>query len=221
VVGELLSGQIVSSVLRQVRDFAESTSVSEGIAVRTYGELRVPEAGMWLQQTKVGGKESEPLAVEEIIADLQAQSLLDRPLVIGAGSTCQALKHALIEGGTLRGVDVRKPDGEWQFDVTEKDLLALSNARLVVSFTRQQGFLFGRGNQVLSGRFLRGLTWPDDVVIVGTRNKLLSLEGRPLLVDTGDRALDEALCGIIEIVSGFEDRLLYRVAVDYAVAAHP
>lgn len=221
VVGELLSGQIVSSVLRQVRDFADKASASEGIALRAYGELRVPEAGMWLQQTKVGGKESEPLAVEEIIADLQAQSLFDRPLVIGAGSTCLAFKNALIEGGTLRGVDVRTPDGAWQFDVAEKDLLALSHARLVVGFARQQGFLFGRGNQVLSSRFLRRLTWPDDVLIIGTRNKLLSLEGRPLLVDTGDRALDAALCGLVEIVSGFEDRLLYRVAIDYAGGANP
>jgi hypothetical protein len=40
-----------------------------------------------------------------------------------------------------------------------------------------------------------------------------------LLVDTGDRALDEALCGLVEITSGFEDRLLYRIAIDYTDSA--
>ena len=72
--------------------------------------------------------------------------------------------------------------------------------------------LFGRGNQQLDAEFLATLDWPGDVRVIGTRTKLLSLGGQPLLVDTGDDALDERLSGLVEIVTGYEDSLLYRVA---------
>ena len=68
------------------------------------------------------------------------------------------------------------------------------------------GGLLGRGNQQLSptllGRLDRG-----DLIVVGTRTKLASLEGRPLLIDTDDPALDGRLAGLIEITTGYEDRL--------------
>jgi predicted polyphosphate/ATP-dependent NAD kinase len=83
---------------------------------------------------------------------------------------------------------------------------------LIVSFTRHQGFLFGRGNQQLSARFLNQLRWPDDVYVVASRTKLLSLEQRPLLLDTSDDELDERLCGLVEVVTGYEDSLLYRLS---------
>ena len=165
----------------------------------------------------MGGKESEPLAAQDICADVLERELRNRPIVLGAGSTCLAIKEALGFAGTLRGVDVLLPSGDVALDVNERVLLTLEQPRLIVSFTRQQGFLFGRGNQMISAPFLRRMSWPDDVLIVGTRTKVLSLEGRPLLVDTQDVALDHALSGLVEIISGYEDRLLYRVATDYSL----
>ena len=47
--------------------------------------------------------------------------------------------------------------------------------------------------------------------MVGSRTKLLSLDGRPLLVDSGADDVDAKLRGIVTIVSGYEDALLYRV----------
>ena len=81
---------------------------------------------------------------------------------------------------------------------------------VVLSFSRRQGFLIGRGNQQLSPGFLRGVE-RRALWIVGTRSKLASLDGRPLLVDTDDAALDRSLCGLYEVVSGYDDRLWYRV----------
>jgi len=81
---------------------------------------------------------------------------------------------------------------------------------LIVSFTRTQGFLFGRGNQQLSSQFLKNIP-RCDVWVIGTRSKLLSLQGRPLLIDTDDPELDRAWSGLVEVTTGYEDRMWYRV----------
>ncbi len=221
LLAQLVTGGLVVPVLRAVRDYDDQAEEAE-ILLRTYGELRVPEAGGYLQQTKIGGKESEPLAVEEIVAHVCEEILPGLPedcdLVLGPGSTCLAIKQALNATSrvpselTLRGVDVYTHNGQWLIDVGSDTLLSLPVKHLVISFTRGQGFLFGRGNQQISASFLRRLCWPQDVTIVGTRTKLTSLEQRPLLLDTGDNVLDQQLIGLVEIVTGYQDCLLYRLA---------
>ena len=53
-----------------------------------------------------------------------------------------------------------------------------------------------------------------NIRILASRTKLATLDGRPLLVDTGDAALDQQLCGLWPITSGYQDTLLYRVGTD-------
>ncbi len=220
IVEDLVEGRIVTSATRTVRDFDDAAASTDAIKLKSFGELSVPESHVYLQQTKVGGRESEPLAIEEICAEILNLQLRSRPIVIGPGGTCLAIKTALGFEGTLRGVDILFPDGRTQLDVGEAALLALVDASeifLIMSFTRRQGFLLGRGNQMLSAAVLNRIQWPADVLIVGTRTKLASLAGRPLLVDSADPEFDRKVSGLIEIVSGFEDRLIYRVATDAAL----
>ena len=40
----------------------------------------------------------------------------------------------------------------------------------------------------------------------------MALGGRPLLVDTGDPAVDQLLSGYIRVVSGYGRELVYRIA---------
>ena len=216
VVVGILRGQFLQRIQREVRDYDEQ---ADDLSLRTYGYLAVPEAAGFVQQTKVGGKESEPLALTEICADVLErvdELAADTTLVLGAGSSVFSIKQALAMPATLRGVDLRTADGEFESDVTASRLERLvresTRVHLVVSFTRVQGFLFGRGNQQLSASFLTHLDWPLDVTVIGTRTKLLSLEGAPLLVDTGNDSLDRTLSGVVDVVCGYEERLLYRVA---------
>ena len=48
--------------------------------------------------------------------------------------------------------------------------------------------------------------------VLGTRSKLLSLEGRPLMIDTDDPQLDADWSGLVQIIAGYDDRLWYQVA---------
>jgi predicted polyphosphate/ATP-dependent NAD kinase len=208
----LVGGEFVARRLAEVRDYDQQGSDETDMQIRIYGEMCVPDVGGYLQQTKVGGKESEPLALQEICAGVLERLPPDRNLVLAPGSTCLAIKAALGLDGTLRGCDVLPVQGEALLDAMAAQLEGVHNPVLVVSFTRQQGFLFGRGNQQLSARFLNQLNWPEDVYVVASRTKLLGLQQRPLLLDTGDDQLDEKLSGLVEVITGYEDSLLYRLS---------
>ena len=87
---------------------------------------------------------------------------------------------------------------------------AHDDAFIVVTVIGGQGHVFGRGNQQLSPAVIRRVG-ADHVLVIATQTKLLSLEGRPLLVDTGDPALDADLCGYVKVVTGLGERTMYRV----------
>lgn len=215
-------GELVNRVLAEVRDVDEAAAREGRAASRYYGEMCTPAPGGFVQHTKIGGREDDALAVEEIVQGVCAlvEEHRDRPWVLGPGGTLLSIKERLGGrpgehgggNGTLLGVDVRLPDGRWLTDVGEADLLRLDAVPLlIVGFGRNQGILFGRGNQQLSAAFLRRLDRHDDIVVVSTRSKLRAMDGRPLLLDTGDAALDVALSGVWEILCGYDERLLYRV----------
>ena len=63
---------------------------------------------------------------------------------------------------------------------------------------------------------LHALSWERDVTVVGSRTKMATLEQRPLLVDTGDATLDQQLSGLVSVLTGYDDFLLYRVANTYS-----
>ncbi len=212
LLGRLLTGGLVQSVTREVKDLDEAALRQGTIRPHSYGELKVPEPGGYLAHTKERGRESEALAVEEIAADV-VERLQDekRMVVLGPGSTVRRIKELLGVEPTLLGFDVWQQGATLATDVDAAWLESqLEEGIVVLSFTRNQGFLLGRGNQQLSPAVLRRLK-REDLWVVGTRTKLKSLDGRPLLIDTNDPALDAELGGLIELITGYEDRLYYRV----------
>lgn len=213
VLNRLAVGGLVSGVRRDVRDWDPARTADGEIRPKLFGELLVAELGGFVQHTKEAGRESEALAVTEIAAQVcEMIGESEVPWVLGPGGTLAAIKQALGMEATLLGVDVFLAGKQICQDAQAQWLERLDGeSRLVISFTRGQGFLLGRGNQQLSPRFLGGLG-KQALTVVGTRSKLLTLAGRPLLVDTDDPELDRALTGLIEVLAGYDDRLLYRVA---------
>jgi predicted polyphosphate/ATP-dependent NAD kinase len=210
IVFRLGSGGQVAACEGAVRDLDEDARRAGQIRTQHYGTLQIPVAAGYVQQTKVAGKESEPLVLEELAAHWQAHA--SGQMVLGPGSTCARVKEALGLTPTLLGVDVWN-NGELQgTNVTASWLAANAPApdAVVLSFAREQGFLLGRGNQQLSASWLAGIDRAR-LKIVGTRSKLASLAGRPLLVDTDDPALNRRLQGLVPVLVGYEDELLYRI----------
>jgi predicted polyphosphate/ATP-dependent NAD kinase len=52
----------------------------------------------------------------------------------------------------------------------------------------------------------------DNIIVVSTADKINSLGGKPLLVDTGERAVDKMLGGYIRVVIGYDEQIVYRVS---------
>ena len=85
------------------------------------------------------------------------------------------------------------------------------NCELVLNLMGGQGHIVGRGNQQLSADFLKQLG-KDNILLVATKSKLQNLSGRPLIVDSGDMPTDQQLSGLISIITGYHDQVLYPVA---------
>ena len=215
VLVRLVEGGLVRSGRADVRDLDEAALRDGVVRPRYFGELLVPDLGGFLQRTKESGRENEALALGEIVADVVERIRESGPsmlFVLGPGSTVAAIKDELGMNATLLGVDVYRDGAQIGEDVDARWLEQELDApfSLVVSFTRGQGFLLGRGNQQFSPGFLSRLDRAN-LIVPATRSKLLSLDGRPLLIDTDDADLDRGLAGLLEITSGYEDRLWYRM----------
>lgn len=230
VLLRLLSGGLVAMTEGEVRDIDEAALRAGQLTNTYFGSLRTPMLGHYMQHLKQGGKEIDGLAQQEIAAAVAGMLVPDVCYLLGAGSTVFAIKQQLGLEGSLLGVDAIMNGVQLARDASERDLLDLlsresmqatvqatvqttvqvTEACIVLSPTRGQGALFGRGNQQFSPAVIRAAG--ERLLVVATRGKLLALEGRPLFVDTGDAALDQSLCGLTEVIAGFEDRLLYTVA---------
>jgi predicted polyphosphate/ATP-dependent NAD kinase len=213
LVGQLVEGELVASVLAEVRDVDEQALREGRVSSRFYGELPVPAFGGFLQHVKSGGREDEALVVNEI-AEYVAERLRERggTWVLGAGSTLATVKEKLGMQPTLLGVDIAH---EGELLVADADARAIerhvdAGSILVLSFARGQGFLLGRGNQQLTPAAVEHIP-RESLWVVASRTKLLSLEGRPLRVDTGDAALDRRLAGLVEVTTGYDDAIFYRI----------
>jgi predicted polyphosphate/ATP-dependent NAD kinase len=99
-------------------------------------------------------------------------------------------------------------------DVNESQLLELlqgRKARIIVTPIGGQGCLFGRGNQQISPQVIEKVG-RENIIVVGTAGKINALRGRPLWVDTGERAVDQKLSGYVKVVTGYNEQAVYKIS---------
>jgi predicted polyphosphate/ATP-dependent NAD kinase len=91
------------------------------------------------------------------------------------------------------------------------ELVHGTRAKIVLTPIGGQGFLFGRGNQQISPAVIKNVG-VENILVVSTREKINSLRGQPLLVDSGEQELDQLLSGHIKVITGYDESVIYKVA---------
>ena len=216
LVAGLIKGQLYSVKSAEVMDLDEDAFRAGQVKASCYGYMHVPVDEQRMQAMKQGGVDSESLVLEDIAADFIDNMQDDVLYLMGSGTTTAAIMNAIGLDDTLLGIDAVFNNELVARDLAERDILSLLNderysaAKIVVTAIGGQGHVFGRGNQQFSPAVIRRVG-RDNIIVVATRNKLRSLEGRPLRVDTGDSELDAELAGMKQIITGYEQRTLYRI----------
>ena len=216
LVTQLAQGKPLALKQAEVMDLDEDAYRAGKVSSRCYGYLSVPVDDARMQAMKQGGVNHEEIAVQDIASDV-VENMEDEVLYfIGAGTTTAAVMDELGLDNSLLGIDVVLNNELIASDVDEKAMLDLlidvpdKTAKIIVTAIGGQGHVFGRGNQQFSPAVIAKVG-SRNIIVIATNEKLRSLQGRPLLLDTGSVELDKKLSGMKQIVTGFEQRTLYRL----------
>ena len=215
VVERLVRGELSSLKRADVMDIDEALFRQGTVKARRYGDMLIPAELEYVQAVKMGGIESDELVLADIAAEV-IERVDDEYLVMGSGSTVAAVMEDMGLENTLLGVDLVHDQQLLGSDLTEQQLyqqvanIEPGKVKLVITVIGGQGHVLGRGNQQLSPRILRHIG-RENVWLVATKSKLESLQGRPLLLDSGDETLDQEWSGLIAVITGYHDEVLVRL----------
>mgnify|MGYP002640305505 FL=1 len=209
-----LQGKGVRIHEAEVLDLNEDAYRDGQISTHLCGSLTIPYRRRRVQKQKVPTPASEVVQAQAIATDVVERMTPAQAYVLGPGTTTRAIAEHLDLPKTLVGVDIITRDKLLVSDVGEQQILEMLSHRplkLIVTPTGGQGFLFGRGNQQISPRVIR-LVGRENILVVCLASKIAALRGRPLLVDTSDPKVDKLLTGYIEVVTGYREKIIYKIA---------
>jgi len=196
----------------EVMDIDEQAFRNGIVKARLFGYLKIPYERRCIQGRKLGSSPSDEIIQKAIAEDIIENMNNDFLYIIGPGTTTRAIMQSLDLSCTLLGIDAVYKKELIDLDLNESDLLKLINkkkTKLIITPIGGQGYIFGRGNQQLSPQVIRKVK-KGNIIIIATYNKIVSLEGSPLLIDTGDLSLDKELNGYVQIVTNYHERTVYK-----------
>src|SRR5699024_8190979 len=98
-------------------------------------------------------------------------------------------------------------------DVSEETLWQIINGKetkIILTVIGGQGHILGRGNQQITPRIIENVG-KQNLLIIATTEKLLSVPSYRLLVDTGSEYLDNFLKGYIKVTTNYNEFTLVYV----------
>ena len=193
---------LVAHELGEVMDIDEDVFRLGRLSASLYGYMKIPVARHMQGKKSVGFDDQEALrgAARSVVREMEA----DVFYVVGPGTSTRCVFDVLNLEKTLLGVDVLFENRLVKTDASYPDLLSLLEGkkyRIVVTTIGGQGCLFGRGNQQIGPQLLREAS-KNDIIVMASLGKLLSIPDRTLYNDTGDPELDKFLSGYYRVRTG-------------------
>ena len=196
----------------EVMDIDEDLFRQGIVEAKLYGYIDILTEKDMTQNLKSGKGLSEEASTYMIAQYITDEMKKDTLYIIGSGSTTKAIKNKLEIDGTLLGVDLVYNKKLICKDACEKDILSClekyPEAKIIITVIGGQGFIFGRGNQQLSADVLKK-TGKENIMIAATKQKMISLLGRTLLIDTGNEDVNKYLEGYYRITTGIDDFVIF------------
>lgn len=212
-----LRGEI-GSAPADVLDLDEERYRQGEWAVRLHMSATTPFEPSYMQTAKAIISGQDDAAVTADIAEHLKEEIAADPqslLLLGPGSTVQAIGRTLGVEKTLLGIDAMHRGRIIGNDLNERAILTLlqrhPHSRLLLSPIGAQGFVLGRGNQQLSPAVIRRIG-ASNIIVTATPAKLART---PLLrFDTGDSDLDRELTAgrFVAVLIGYRRTRLVRTA---------
>lgn len=202
----------------EVMDLNEAELRNGHILPQLYGYLQLPHAPRLTQGGKARHASGSTAQRSAIARSFREGMQADALYLIGPGSTTQTLLELLGVEGSLLGVDAVRGDGVLLArDASRHTLEELADhwpgpLHLVLSPIGGQGMVLGRGNQQISARLLRA-AGRSGLHILAPRDKLLSLHGGVLRIDSGDAQLDAQFNGFLPVTTGYREQAMWPVSV--------
>jgi predicted polyphosphate/ATP-dependent NAD kinase len=187
------------------------------VSARLYGYMKIPYERGLNQSSKAGSNPRDEMYQDEIALDVIHNMDPNVMYLVSAGTTTKAVMDKLNLKGTLLGIDALKNKQLISADLNESAILELmarepdTNVKIITTIIGRQGYIFGRGNQQLSPAVIRRVG-KENIILIATINKILSLNEEAFLVDTGDPELDGELEGYIRVTTGFGKQHIYKVS---------
>ena len=201
----------------EVMDIDEEMVRQDKVSAKLYGYMQIPYERGLNQSSKAGSNPGDKLYQDEIASDVIHNMQPDVIYLVSAGTTTKTVMDMLDLKGTLLGIDAVKNKQLISADLNETAILELlarephTSAKIITTIIGRQGYIFGRGNQQLSPAVIRRVG-RNNIIVIATINKILSLNAEPFLVDTGDPELDRELQGYIRVTTGFGKQLVHKVS---------
>lgn len=197
----------------EVMDIDEAAMRSDQVSARLYGYALSPHERYLVQNAKAGSVRNENLALDAVARQVVRQMKAGCLYLLGPGTTTRRVMTALGLPSTLLGVDAVMDGASVGADLNEQALMRLMEGhatRIVVGVLGGHGSLFGRGNQQISAEVIRR-TGRENIIVITSMDKLVSLDAGCLSVDTGDGEVDAMLSGHIRVHTGPDRSVFFRV----------
>lgn len=198
----------------EVMDIDEDAFRRDKLSAKLYGYLKVPHEVKFLQGGKISSNLSEEGELDLIAREIVNLMETDQIYIMSTGTTIQSIMKKMGMENTLLGVDAICNFKLIEKDLNENQILSLihgKKAKIIVTVIGGQGYIFGRGNQQISWKVIEQVG-RENIIVVASKNKIISLRNKTLLVDTGNKKIDDQLSGYMQVVTGIGERLLVKVS---------
>jgi len=215
LTASFLNGQTQTTVEAEVMDIDEQSVRQDIISAQLFGYLKIPFERKYLQCVKAPSSATESHDQQALAFDVVENMLDDWYYIVGPGSTTRAIMQELKLPYTLLGVDLVYNGELIGKDLSESELLQKIKNRptkLIITPIGGQGYILGRGNQQISPAVIDHVG-KENIIIIATAQKIRSLYGRPLRVDTGCEKTNQLLTDYYKITTAYRESIVYKVVV--------